>query len=238
MRKLFVLGGLAFLLGTVGAIAQTKSSEASKSAAQEATGAKPKVTIEPHKGPFVANVFFRNKEGDRFLDPVCGKAGVVGEKTPFVEHGKVELVGQKAPSVEQVGKKYYFDSDDCAAKFKKDAPSYIAKFVLPGRVVAVSGDKIMVSDPVTGQRVEAGSGMPHRDHMGRRFFFGSDSTAKAFEADPMKYLGMHSTAAKKTEMGMPGDKKSVKTGEKTEKPKAGEKTDKKDAERKNEKEKK
>jgi Cu+-exporting ATPase len=48
----------------------------------------------------------------------------------------------------------------------------------------------MVRDPVCGMQVDPAKAAATRAHMGQTFYFCSAGCAKAFDADPHKYLGM------------------------------------------------
>lgn len=151
-----------------------------------------------------ANLFLKDKEGEHFVDPVCGMYQIVGDKTPFETYE---------------GRKYYFCSDACAAKFKADPATYKKSLVIPAKVVSVTDGKITATDPVTKEHVATTDKTPTYDHMGRRFYFSSDSTAKLFAAEPMKYLtakGMHKQM-KDESSAAPSDKPAVVKEKKIEK---------------------
>ncbi len=149
-----------------------------KAVDKPATVAKPATTW-----PKYGNVFYRNQEGAFFLDPVCGKYGLVGETTP---------------NSDVAGKQYCFDADACRTKFDKDSPKYLAGFVMPTRVVSVNGQKVTVVDPVNNAKVELKKGTPFNDYMSKRYYFSADSTAKIFGKDPAKY-GINSKLKKLTQ---------------------------------------
>lgn len=133
---------------------------------------KPAVAETAKTWPTYGNVFYRNKKGAFFRDPVCEMYGVVGDKTP------TSIIA---------GKTYCFDSDACKKKFDKATEKFIASSILPTRVVSVDGQQVTVIDAVNNKQVALKKETPFRNHMSKRYFFSSDSTAKAFEKNPAQY---------------------------------------------------
>lgn len=152
------------------------------------------MTMKPGKVAFPVNEF-KDKDGvAHFVDPVCGTYGLV-TKTSISETYE--------------GKKYFLCSADCQTKFKANPASFTANFVVPARVVSVTGKDVVVTDPVSSQQVNATEKAVHFDHNGRRFYFMSDSTQKMFAADPNKYM------MTKGGKGMKGMDKAAKGTEKS-----------------------
>jgi YHS domain-containing protein len=180
MSKFLLVCALGIGLTTAQAFA------ADKPAASSAATTTPKMEVKKEKMEHPANVFFKNKAGMHFVDPVSGMRDVVTDKSVL------ETVD---------GKEYYFSSADDAAKFKADSKTFTSKLVLPARVVSVEGADVMAADPVSGQHVKAADPTIFRDHKGRRFYFESEANAKVFDTDPAKALAAHSMKMeKKAEM--------------------------------------
>lgn len=127
------------------------------------------------KAKFVptGNLFLNDKNGEHFVDPVCGMLKVASASTP-------------SESFE--GRKYLFCSSACAGKFKADPAKYKKDLILPGRVISADGDKITALDPVTRSQVKVDGKTPNFVDGGRRYYFASDSSKKAFSASPIQFL--------------------------------------------------
>lgn len=151
----------------------TASSEAQLKVTSVKPTVKTSAAAQPAKTwPAYANVFYRNKQGAFYKDPVCGMYGAVTEATPVSE---------------VAGKSYCFDSDACKKKFEQESHKYIATSIMPTRVISVEGQKVTVIDPVNSSRVELKKETPFKDYMSKRYYFSADSSAKMFEKNPHQY---------------------------------------------------
>ena len=54
----------------------------------------------------------------------------------------------------------------------------------------MKGQTTLVRDPVCGMQIDPAKAAATRVHMGQTFHFCSPGCAKAFDADPHKYMGM------------------------------------------------
>lgn len=163
----FVALTAAFLFGITGVSV----------AAQPTTQLQPQVSAEPVNPTSVedGNVFFTDKEGIKhFTCPTCGMVHEVEEKTPRAEHQ---------------GKVYYLCSDKCQEVFSKDPAQALNQMVLPANVLAVSGDKLMVKCPVSGERVTVTAKTPKETYKGHQYFFCCERCQTAFKKEPEKYSG-------------------------------------------------
>ncbi|MGZ8447559.1 MAG: efflux RND transporter periplasmic adaptor subunit [Candidatus Deferrimicrobiaceae bacterium] len=140
------------------------------------------------------------------VDPVCAM---------HVDEGKAKAAGK---TVDHGGKPYYFCSDDCVGKFRKEAAKYLkgagpaarsvtpvsapAAHGIPGKPSApAAGDAPMENvsaesddlpiDPVCGMAVDpAESRAAGRvsEHRGRTYYFCADMCKQRFDANPAAYL--------------------------------------------------
>lgn len=144
--------------------------------------------------------------GASHVDPVCGM---------HVDEGKAKAAGK---TVDHGGKTYYFCSDECVGKFRKEPAKYLkeagpaAKKEMPkpapmahggnekGAMPAAAGpppkeasaksDEIPI-DPVCGMVVdpaEAKAAGRVSEHKGKTYYFCADMCKKRFDANPGAFL--------------------------------------------------
>jgi YHS domain-containing protein len=142
--------------------------------------------------------------GASHVDPVCGM---------YVDEGKAKAAGR---TVDYAGKTFYFCSDECVGRFRKEPAKYLkeagpsAKKETPKPVPMARGglertaaatadtpkeasaksDDLPI-DPVCGMLVdpaEAKSAGRVSEHKGRTYYFCADMCKKRFDANPAAFL--------------------------------------------------
>ena len=86
------------------------------------------------------------------------------------------------------GSSYWFCSDHCAQRFDANPDRHVG----PGSAVHTHTEEMeeasMVTDPVCGMSIDPATAAAVRSYEGRNYFFCAPGCAKAFDADPTRYL--------------------------------------------------
>ena len=137
------------------------------------------------------NVWLIDAQGKHFTCPISGETAVVTDKTL---------------SADWNGKRWYFCCPGCDQKFLADPAASVAKMIIPANVIAAKGDAIMVTCPVTGDKIAVNKNTKYQDYNGQRYYFCCDKCPPKFAKSPEKYV--KKTGDSPTGMkDMPMDKK-------------------------------
>jgi RND family efflux transporter MFP subunit len=112
------------------------------------------------------------------VDPVCEMN---------VDEGKAKAAGK---TVDHGGITYYFCSDGCVARFRKEPAKYV-KGAAPKAETARESDGLPV-DPVCGMAVDSMTARAANrvgEHKGKTYYFCSEECKKSFDKDPVKFAG-------------------------------------------------